>query len=254
MTFIKKLVMHGFKSFPRKTEIPFTSGINVVIGPNGSGKSNVADALCFVLGRLSIKSMRAAKASNLIFMGSKFIKPSREAVVELFFDNSDRAFSTGSDEVVLERIVRRNGQSIYKLNGEIKTRAEILELLAQAGIDPHGFNLVLQGQIQSVVRMHPEDRRKIIEEAAGISIYESRKEKSLHELEKTEGRLKEISTILRERTAYLKNLEKEKAQAQKFKELETTVKRAKSGILHKRAEMKDKEISAIVRAIEQKMN
>ena len=210
MVYIKKLVMYGFKSFAKRTEVLFDKHINVVIGPNGSGKSNVADALCFVLGRLSIKSMRAAKASNLIFMGSKFIKPSREAVVELFFDNSDRAFSTGSDEVVLERIVRRNGQSIYKLNGEIKTRAEIIELLAQAGIDPHGFNLVLQGQIQSVVRMHPEERRKVVEEVSGISIYESRKEKSLRELEKTEEKLKEISTILRERTSYLKNLYKEK--------------------------------------------
>ena len=163
MVYIKKLVMYGFKSFAKRTEVLFDKHINVVIGPNGSGKSNVGDALCFVLGRLSIKSMRAAKASNLIFMGSKFIKPSREAVVELFFDNSDRAFSTGSDEVVLERIVRRNGQSIYKLNGEIKTRAEIIELLAQAGIDPHGFNIILQGEIEKFVKMPAEERRKIIE-------------------------------------------------------------------------------------------
>ena len=252
MVYIKKLVMYGFKSFAKRTEVLFDKHINVVIGPNGSGKSNVADALCFVLGRLSIKSMRAAKASNLIFMGSKFIKPSREAVVELFFDNSDRAFSTGSDEVVLERIVRRNGQSIYKLNGEIKTRAEIIELLAQAGIDPHGFNLVLQGQIQSVVRMHPEERRRVVEEVAGISIYESRKEKSLRELEKTEEKLKEISTILRERTSYLKNLEKEKEQAEKYKELEMTIKRAKAGILAKKIQIKKNEIGSVNKSVEEK--
>ena len=106
---IKKLVMHGFKSFPKKTELPFTPEINVILGPNGSGKSNISDALCFVLGRLSIKSMRAAKAKNLIFMGSKEIKPAKEASVELVFDNSGKAFNIPQDEVNLKRIVRRTG-------------------------------------------------------------------------------------------------------------------------------------------------
>ena len=89
MVYIKRMVMTGFKSFARRTEILFDKGVNVILGPNGSGKSNVADALCFVLGRLSIKSMRAAKAKNLLFMGSKYIKPSKEASVELVFDNTD---------------------------------------------------------------------------------------------------------------------------------------------------------------------
>src|SRR4030042_1368999 len=99
MSHIKRLVMHGFKSFPRKTEIPFTSGINVILGPNGSGKSNISDALCFVLGRLSIKSMRAAKAKNLIFMGTKAASPAKEAVVEIVFDNSDNTFSIEEQEI-----------------------------------------------------------------------------------------------------------------------------------------------------------
>ncbi|MEK6829694.1 MAG: AAA family ATPase, partial [Nanoarchaeota archaeon] len=203
MVYIKKLVMHGFKSFPRKTEIPFTEGINVIVGPNGSGKSNVSDALCFVLGRLSSKSMRAAKAGNLIFFGTKEASPAKEAMVEVVFDNSDKGFSESSNEVSIKRIVRKNGQSIYKLNNEVKTRQEILFLLAQAGIDPNGFNIILQGEIQNFVRMHNEDRRKIIEEVSGISVYESRKAKSLHELEKTEEKLKEVLAILRERTSYL---------------------------------------------------
>lgn len=242
--------MQGFKSFAKKTEVVFDEGINVIIGPNGAGKSNVSDALCFALGRLSIKSMRAAKASNLIFMGSKYVKPAGEASVELIFDNSDRAFNLQTEEVVLKRAVRRNGQGIYKINGETKTRGEIIELLAHAGIDPHGFNMVLQGQIQSIVKIHPEERRKIIEEVAGISIYESRKEKSLRELEKTEVRLKEIGTILRERTAYLNNLEKEKKQAERYKELETTVKRAKASILHRKSKEKEREIEGIIKSIE----
>jgi len=252
MVYIKRLVMHGFKSFAKRTEIVFDRNINVILGPNGSGKSNVADALCFVLGRLSIKSMRAAKAKNLIFMGSKLIKPAREAFVEMVFDNTDRGFSIDKDEVTIKRGVRINGQSMYKINDETKTRAEIIELLAQAGIDPHGFNLILQGQIQSIVRMHSEDRRKIIEEVAGIAVYEARKEKSFKELEKTEERLKEINTILRERFSLMKNLEKEKSQAQKFKEFELTLKRCKFTLHSKKAEEKTKEINSILKSIEAK--
>jgi len=231
MFYIKKLVMHGFKSFPRKTEIPFTQGINIILGPNGSGKSNISDALCFVLGRLSIKSMRAAKARNLIFLGTKAVSPSKEASVEIVFDNSDRTFSVDKNEISIKRIVRRSGQSIYKINNETKTRQQILGLLAQAGIDPNGFNIILQGEIQNFVRMYPDDRRKIIEEVSGISIYESRKEKSLRELDKTEEKLKEVSAILRERTIYLNNLEKERQQALRFKKLEKGVKIYKASII-----------------------
>jgi chromosome segregation protein len=224
--------MHGFKSFVRKTELPFTEGINVIIGPNGSGKSNVSDALCFVLGRLSSKSMRAAKAGNLIFFGTKDAPPAKEAMVEVVFDNSDKGFSEKPTEVSIKRIVRKNGQSIYKIDDEVKTRQEVLTLLAQAGIDPNGFNIVLQGEIQNFVRMHTEDRRRIIEEVSGISVYETRKEKSLHELERTEDKLKEIIAILRERTSYLNNLEKERQQALRFKKLEQDVKKFKASILN----------------------
>src|SRR3989344_7229284 len=252
MTYIKRLVMQGFKSFAKRTEVVFDRGINVVVGPNGSGKSNVSDALCFVLGRLSIKSMRAAKAKNLLFMGSKYAKPVREANVELVFDNKDKTFNIEAEEVSLQRIVRINGASIYKINGDTKTRSEVIETLAQAGIDPYGFNLVMQGQIQSIVKMHSEERRKIIEDVAGISIYEARKEKSLHELNKTEERLKEISTILRERTSYLKNLEKEKTQAEKYKDSELMVKRAKASILTKKMKEKEKELHEVISSIEEK--
>jgi len=231
MAYIKRLVMHGFKSFPRKTEIPFTSGINVILGPNGSGKSNISDALCFVLGRLSIKSMRAAKARNLIFLGTKAASPAKEAIVEIVFDNTDKTFSIESEEISIKRIVRLNGQSIYKINNETKTRQEVLGLLAQAGIDPNGFNIILQGEIQNFVRMHTEERRKIIEEVSGISVYESRKEKSLKELEKTEEKQKEVFSILRARTAYLNNLEKERQQALKYKKLEGDIKKFKASII-----------------------
>ncbi len=252
MTYIKKLVMHGFKSFVRKTEIPFNQDINVVLGPNGSGKSNITDALCFVLVRLSIKSMRAAKASNLIFLGTKSIAPAKEAVVEITFDNSDKTFSIDKSEIIIKRIVRKNGLSIYKIDNEVKTRQEVLSLLSQAGIDPNGFNIILQGEIQNFVRMHTEERRKVIEEVSGISIYESRKEKSLKELEKTESRLNEILSILRERSAYLNNLEKERQQALKFKKFEEEIKRLKLSIISYDLYKKIKEVERINSEIQKK--
>ena len=249
MTYIKKMVMHGFKSFARKTEIPLENAMNVIVGPNGSGKSNITDALCFVLGRLSIKSIRAAKAANLLFSGNKTYKGSAEASVELVFDNSDKTFGVDSKEVTIKRTVRKTGQSIYRINGQTKTRQDILELMAQAGIDPNGFNIVLQGEIQSLVKATSEERRKIIEEVAGISIYETRKHKSLRELEKTEEKLKEVSAVLKERTSYLKNLDKERQEAISYQKLETTIKRCKKTLLSKTKATKEKEIEIIEKEI-----
>ncbi|MCK5321270.1 chromosome segregation protein SMC [Candidatus Pacearchaeota archaeon] len=250
MTYIKKIVMHGFKSFARKTEIHLEDAINVIVGPNGSGKSNITDALCFVLGRLSIKSIRAAKAANLIFSGNKTYKGSPEASVELIFDNSDKTFAIDSNEVTIKRIVRKNGQSIYKINNQTKTRQDLLELLAQAGVDPNGFNIVLQGEIQSLVKATPDERRKIIEEVAGISIYETRKHKSLRELEKTEEKLKEVSAVLRERSSYLKNLEKERQEALSYQKLEGTIKKCKATLISRSIKEKEKEIWGIDKIIE----
>ncbi len=245
MPFIKKLVMQGFKSFPKKTELIFTPRINVVLGPNGSGKSNISEALCFVLGRLSIKSMRASKAGNLIFMGSKSAHPSKEAMVEIFFDNTDRVFSVDSDEISIKRIVRKTGNSIYKINNKTQTRQDVLLLLSQAGMDPNGFNIILQWEIQNFVRMPGYERRKIIEEVSGISVYESRKEKAMRELEKTEEKLKEVSTILRERTAYLANLERERQLALKYKKLEEDVRKFKASIIHSDLSGKRKELEKV---------
>ena len=250
MTYIKKLVIHGFKSFANRTELPFDKTINVIIGPNGSGKSNISDALCFVLGRLSSKSMRASKAANLIFQGTKEKKPAHEASVELILDNSNKIFNSDDHEINLKRIVKRTGQSLYKINNDTKTRQEVLELLAKAGIDPNGFNLVLQGQISHLVKMSPEERREIIEEISGISIYEIRKQKSIKEIEKTEQKLKEISAVLRERTSYLKNLEQERKQALRYKELEQSIKKCKASILKKKADEKIKSLTEITNEIE----
>ena len=214
--------------------------------------SNVSDALCFALGRLSAKSIRAEKTTSLLFSGTNLVKPAHEASVEIVFDNSEKTFNLPNSEITIERLIRTNGQGIYKINGETKTRGDIIEMLAAAGIDPYGFNLILQGQIQSIVKMHAEDRRKILEEVSGISIYETRKEKSLHELEKTEERLKEISTILRERKAFMNNLERERSQALRYKETENNISRCRYSILTRKISDVEKEINNVKKAIEEK--
>lgn len=252
MTYIKKLVMSGFKSFAKKTELLLTPEINVVIGPNGSGKSNVTDALCFVLGRMNVKSMRAAKTSNLIFAGTKTIGPAKEAIVEITFSNEDHIFSFEENEIMIKRILRKNGQSIYKVNERTTTRQEILSVLAQAGIDPNGFNIVLQNEIQNFARGSSEDKRKLIEEVAGISIYEFRKEKSLKELEKTVEKLKEVEAILRERGLLLNNLEKEKEIAMKKKSLESDLNKYKASSIFIDLEKKKKEGEIIIKNILEK--
>src|SRR4030042_4009017 len=249
MLCIKKLVMKGFKSFARETSMEMDKHVNVIVGPNGSGKSNITDALCFVLGRLSIKSMRAAKASHLIFSGNKYFKGGTEAHVEIIFDNEDKDLALDNKEIKIRRIVKKNGQGIYRINNETKTRQEVLELLNQAGIDPHGFNIILQGEIERFVKMPAEDRRKTIEEVAGISVYEMRKNKSLKELEKTNEKINQINAVLRERTNYLKNLDNEREQALKFKKLEETLKKCKASIINRNVQQKQKELNEILNEI-----
>lgn len=252
MPHVKRLVMKGFKSFARETVINMDQHMNVVVGPNGSGKSNITDALCFVLGRLSIKSIRAAKASHLIFSGNKNYKPANIGYVEIVWDNSDKTFALDNEEIAIRRTVKKNGQSVYKINHQVKTRQEVLELLSQAGIDPHGFNIILQGEIEKFVKMPGEDRRRVIEEVSGISVYEMRKEKSLRELEKTNEKLKQINAVLRERTNYLRNLENEREQALRFKKLEKSIKRYKASIINKNKQEKQKQLDEILKKVESK--
>jgi len=252
MPYIKKIHLHGFKSFAKPTDLVFGKGMNVIVGPNGAGKSNLADAICFVLGRLKVRTMRATKAANLIYDGGKENKPAPNAKVSMVFDNTDRVFSFPTDEVEITRIVKRDGTSIYKINNETKTRQEILELLAQAGVDAEGFNIILQGEINNIINMHPEEKRQIIEETAGISVYEERKEKALHELEKVHEKLKEIGIILTQRQGFLNNLEKEKAQAEKYEKLKNAIRVDKACLAFKYANEKKTELERIAKKIDEK--
>lgn len=232
MTTIQKIKFHGFKSFAKPIEIEFGNNFNAILGPNGSGKSNIVDGLTFVLGKRSAKAMRAEKASNLIFNGGKKGSPMKEASVSIYFTNNNKEFPIASEAVKITRIVKQSGQSDYKINDEKRTREQIIDLLSKARIDPDGFNIILQGDIVSFTEMRSDERRQIIEDVAGISVYENKKQKALLELDKVDQKLNEANLILKERDAHLRNLRKERDQALKFKELEQNIKENKATYLH----------------------
>ena len=240
-TRINKMVMHGFKSFAKHTEILFGGSFNCVLGPNGAGKSNVLDALCFVLGKSSSRDLRAEKSANLIYNGGKAKNPAKHGEVSIYFDNSGRIFPTEDKEVKVSRIVRQNGQSIYKINDKAMTRQQITSLLSLAKIDPEGYNIILQGDIVKFVEMHPEDRRVLIEDIAGISIYEEKKHKAMLELEKVEQHLRETEIILTERSTYLKEMRKDRDQALKYKDMSDRIKQNKASYLKIQMDKKDNE-------------
>lgn len=224
MTKINRMVLNGFKSFGKRTEMLFGDQFNVVLGPNGSGKSNVLDALCFVLGKSSSKSMRAEKSANLIYNGGKTKKPAKTGEVSIYFDNESKIFPTDEETVKISRIVKDTGQSIYKINDKTRTRQQVLDLLSLAKINPDGYNIILQGDIIKLIEMSTNERRQIIEEISGIGVYEEKKEKALRELEKVEEKIGEAEIILKERASYLKDLKKDRDQALKYKELNDKIK------------------------------
>ncbi|HME86877.1 MAG TPA: AAA family ATPase, partial [Candidatus Nanoarchaeia archaeon] len=233
--------MHGFKSFAKRTELIFHNDFNCIVGPNGSGKSNVLDALCFVLGKSSAKALRSEKSANLIYNGGKSKKAAEKAEVSIFFDNASKVFPVEGDEAKVSRFVSHAGNSTYKINDKTVTRQQVVELLSLAKIDADGYNIILQGDIVRFCEMGGEERRILIEEIAGISIYEDKKNKALSTLTSVEEKLKEADIILGERGTYLKDLKKERDEALKYSDLNNKLKVSKASYTHKQIERKSSE-------------
>ncbi len=231
MTKINKIVMHGFKSFAERTELLFGGDFNCIIGPNGSGKSNVLDALCFVLGKAGSKGLRAEKSANLIYNGGKKGNPAKHGEVSIYFDNRDKIFPTEDKEIKITRIVMQNGQSKYKINDKTRTRQQILDLLGLAKIDPNGYNIILQGDIVRFTGMPSVERRMLIEDISGITMYEEKKHKAELELEKVGSKLSDVDIVLTERGTYLKELKKDRDQALKYKDMNDRIKQNKASYL-----------------------
>lgn len=251
MTKINKIVLSGFKSFGKRTELLFDGSFNIILGPNGSGKSNIMDALCFVLGRASSKSLRAERAANLIYNGGKTKKPASKGEVSIFFDNSNKVFPSDEEFIKISRIVKQTGQSVYKINDKRHTRQQILDLLSVAKIDPEGYNIILQGDIDKFVEMSSIERRQVIEEIAGISVYEDKKQKAIRELEKVGEKLREADILLTERKTHLDELKVDRDQALKYKELSDKVKQNKATELSIKIKYKERHLTNIEKSEEE---
>ena len=245
MSTLKRISAKGFKSFANKTELVFQNGFNCVLGPNGSGKSNIVDSICFVLGKSSAKDMRAERSAHLIYNGGKKKNPAKEAEVTIVFDNNEGKFPIKGKEIAVTRTVKQNGTSAYKINDRTVTRQQILDVLRADRIDPDGHNIVLQGDIIHFMEMKPQERRMIIEEIAGISGFEEKKQKCLNELTKVDSQLNEAEIILKERETNLRELKKERDQASRYKELQETIKDEKATYLHLHIKTKESNISEI---------
>ena len=215
---LKSLEIQGFKTFPDKTKLTFDTGMTSVVGPNGSGKSNISDAIRWVLGEQSPKSLRCSKMEDVVFNGTDGRKAQGYAEVTLNIENKDRFLQYDGDDVAVTRRYFRSGDSEYLINGAQVRLKDVNELFMDTGLGRDGYSMIGQGKIDSIVSSKSEDRRVIFEEAAGISRYRYKKLESERKLKHTEDnllRLRDIVTELEERVGPLKT---QSRKAEKFLE------------------------------------
>ena len=220
----KKLEIYGFKSFADKLEVKFESGVTGIVGPNGCGKSNVADAIRWVMGEQSAKSLRGSSMQDVIFNGTEARKPQSFSEVSLFFDNTEKIFPVDYDEVVLTRKLYRSGESEYLINKNGCRLKDIVDLLRDSGLGRESYCVIGQGKIDSLLSAKPEERRSVFEEAAGISKFKGRKVEAERKLERTRDNLTRLCDIISELERQLGPLTKQSESAKKFLELRDRLK------------------------------
>jgi chromosome segregation protein len=229
--YLKSLTLRGFKSFASSTTLQLEPGITCVVGPNGSGKSNVVDALSWVMGEQGAKSLRGGKMEDVIFAGTSGRPPLGRAEVVLTIDNSDGALPIEYSEVTISRTMFRNGGSEYAINGNTCRLLDVQELLSDSGIGREMHVIVGQGQLDSVLRATPEERRGFIEEAAGVLKHRKRKEKALRKLDATQGNLTRLGDVLTELRRQLKPLGRQAEVARRAAVIQAEVRDARARIL-----------------------
>ncbi|MCC8073830.1 MAG: chromosome segregation protein SMC [Clostridiales bacterium] len=227
---LKTLEMQGFKSFPDRTELNFGKGITAVVGPNGSGKSNISDAVRWVLGETSTKSLRGSKMEDVIFGGTSSRKALGFAQVQLTLDNSDRTLKDKGDIVTVTRRYYRSGESEYKIDGESVRRRDIHELFMDTGLGSDGYSMVGQGKIDSIISQKNEDRRELFEEAAGISLFRHKRTDATRRLDQAQENLVRLLDILNELESRVEPLRKQSEKASKFLELSEEKKTLEIGV------------------------
>ncbi|ERI92883.1 segregation protein SMC [Clostridiales bacterium oral taxon 876 str. F0540] len=235
--FLKSIEIRGFKSFADKTELSFIKGVTAVVGPNGSGKSNISDAVRWVLGEQSIKSLRGGRMEDVIFAGTQFRKPVGLAQVSLTLDNSDGALPIDYSDVTISRRLYRSGESEYYINNTHCRLKDIQELFMDTGIGKEGYSIIGQGKIDAILSGKPEERRGLLEEAAGIVKFKTRKEEAEKKLYNTEQNLIRIKDIIK---TYEDRIEPLKAESEKAK-----------AFLNLSQDLKEKEINIIIYSLEE---
>ena len=214
---LKSLRIFGFKTFAEQTGLTFEPGITALVGPNGAGKSNLVDAIRWVLGEQSSKSLRSTKTEDVIFAGNERRKPLGMAEVALTFDNSDGAMKLDASEVQITRRAYRAGDSEFYINRQSVRLRDVIELLMGTGLGPGSYAIVSQGQIDAILAAKPSERRSLFEETAGINKFLSRKNESLRRLEQTEANGIRVNDLLQEISARIPELETQARRARRFR-------------------------------------
>ncbi|NCP72000.1 AAA family ATPase [archaeon] len=237
---LKELIIKNFKSF-EYTKIPFDKGLHIVVGPNGSGKSNIVDALLFVFGATSLKRLRVDKLTNLINHHTK----ANTALVRAVLKNEDQ-------EIEVSREIDKEGKSIFSLNGKKQALHEIMSYLNELGLDTDGFNTVQQGDVTKIINLNSEERRTIIDDVSGISLFDARKKEAEVNLKKVKERLDKVNIALNERKPYVEQLREEKDNAIKYKELETLENKYNYNLYKKQIDLYTQEINDYGNDLEEK--
>ncbi|PIR40249.1 MAG: hypothetical protein COV33_00840, partial [Candidatus Zambryskibacteria bacterium CG10_big_fil_rev_8_21_14_0_10_34_34] len=216
---LKSLEISGFKSFAKKTELHFKSRVTSIVGPNGSGKSNITEAFRFVLGEQSMKSMRGKRGEDLIWNGSTETARSNRSRVKLVFDNSKNIFDIDFDEVIIERVVNRDGSNEYYLNSSLVRLKDVIELLSEAHIGASGHHIISQGEADKILSANIKERREMIEDALGLKVYQYKREESQRKLLKTEENIKQVESLRREIAPHLRFLKKQVDKVERAEQL-----------------------------------
>ena len=240
--FLKSLELRGFKSFADKTDLEFKKGVTAVVGPNGSGKSNISDAVRWVLGEQSIKSLRGGKMEDVIFAGTQYRKSVGLAQVSLTLDNSYQELPLEYSDIIITRKIFRSGESEYFINNSKCRLKDITNLFMDTGIGKEGYSIIGQGKIDAILNGKAEDRRGLLEEAAGIVKFKSRKEEAERRLKNTEQNLIRIDDIISTYEERLGPLEIENEKAKEFLKFSNELKEKEISILVHKIEQNDKEL------------
>ncbi|WP_025161743.1 chromosome segregation protein SMC [Paraclostridium bifermentans] len=223
--YLKRLELKGFKSFPTKTDVLFNEGITAIVGPNGSGKSNISDAVRWVLGEQSIKSLRGDKLEDVVFAGTDTKKAMNYCEVALTIDNSDKKLDIEYSEITIKRRAYRSGESEFFLNNKSCRLKDIKELLLDTGIGKDGYSIIEQGKVDEILSNNPVNRRKVFDEACGISKYRYKKQEAERNLKNTKENLNRIEDIYVEIENQLKPLETQQKKAIKYLEIKEELKK-----------------------------